>query len=211
MNRQWRFAGNCSLRRNMEAVLRPFGTSLMVKPMHGVFSTTRQWLRVLVVGAVLLIALYCAWQRDRGPQPEAPQAGPAGSRLSLPRSPANEIIDSPQNEVLPDDSVNSPLAIIHGQTIRDQDGRVVYRGDVNLEPTLDRIRQGHRLRYTHDGAAFENRERRLPRQPAGYYREYVHPTPRVGGPGPQRVVVGEGGEVFYTPDHYRTFRRIDQP
>ncbi|NWE46962.1 hypothetical protein HX857_14370 [Pseudomonas gingeri] len=23
--------------------------------------------------------------------------------------------------------------------------------------------------------------------------------------GPQRIVVGKGGEMYYTPDHYKTF------
>jgi len=31
----------------------------------------------------------------------------------------------------------------------------------------------------------------LPRQAKGYYREYVHPTSGVKGPGAQRVVVGQ--------------------
>ncbi|WP_407082811.1 ribonuclease domain-containing protein [Pseudomonas germanica] len=38
-----------------------------------------------------------------------------------------------------------------------------------------------------------------------YYTEYVHPTPGIAGPGPQRIVVGKGGEMYYTADHYKTF------
>ena len=48
------------------------------------------------------------------------------------------------------------------------------------------------------------RTRLLPSRPEGYYREFVHPTPGVRGPGPQRVVQGQGGELFYSPDHYGT-------
>jgi filamentous hemagglutinin len=48
----------------------------------------------------------------------------------------------------------------------------------------------------------------LPVQPLGYYREYVVPTPGVNGPGPQRIVIGQGGEMYYTPDHYDTFTPI---
>nr|EKW6799036.1 hypothetical protein [Pseudomonas aeruginosa] len=33
--------------------------------------------------------------------------------------------------------------------------------------------------------------RDLPVKPAGYYTEYVHPTPGVTGPGAQRIVVGK--------------------
>ncbi|UFI47588.1 ribonuclease domain-containing protein [Pseudomonas savastanoi] len=43
---------------------------------------------------------------------------------------------------------------------------------------------------------------------AGYYTEYVHPTPGIVGPGPQRIVVGKGGEMYYTADHYKTFMML---
>ncbi|MBO6858021.1 MAG: hypothetical protein JJ875_14045 [Roseibium sp.] len=45
----------------------------------------------------------------------------------------------------------------------------------------------------------------LPSQPEAYYTEYVHPTPGVIGQGPQRVIQGQGGGLYYTPDHYGTF------
>lgn len=38
--------------------------------------------------------------------------------------------------------------------------------------------------------------------------EYVHPTPGVDGPGPQRIVVGKCGEMYYTADHYEAFISI---
>jgi ribonuclease T1 len=98
--------------------------------------------------------------------------------------------------------------IIRNVTVLDEDRRVVYRGDVNLAPTLKRIESGARLRFSHDGIVFENRERRLPAKPSGYYHEFVAPTPGDNGPGAQRVILGAGGEVFYSSDHYRTFRRI---
>lgn len=94
------------------------------------------------------------------------------------------------------------------QTIRDHDGRVVYRGAIDLHRTLDRIERGERNPHRNDGAVFQNRERRLPPKPAGYYREYVQPTPGVSGPGPQRVMIGQEGDVWYTPDHYQSFQRI---
>jgi len=76
------------------------------------------------------------------------------------------------------------------------------------QATLDRIAAGEKLRFPNDGSVFQNRERRLPKQPSGYYREYVVPTPSGDGPGPQRLVIGQEGETFYTHDHYRTFRRV---
>jgi guanyl-specific ribonuclease Sa len=93
-------------------------------------------------------------------------------------------------------------------TVHDLDGQVVFRGTVDLAPTLDRIARGEHLHFHDDGSSFQNREHRLPAQPAGYYTEYVHPTPQLSGPGPQRVVTGRQGEIYYTPDHYRTFVRV---
>jgi filamentous hemagglutinin len=73
---------------------------------------------------------------------------------------------------------------------------------------LERIENGEGFPHRNDGSVFGNREGRLPPQPEGYYREYVHPTPGESGPGAQRVITGAGGEVYYTPDHYGTFTRV---
>lgn len=92
--------------------------------------------------------------------------------------------------------------------VADEDGNIVYRGDIDLAPTLERIEQGTRLPFSHDGIVFENRERRLPAKPYGYYHEFVQPTPHERGPGGQRIILGRDGEVYYSPDHYRTFQRV---
>jgi RHS repeat-associated protein len=75
----------------------------------------------------------------------------------------------------------------------------------DLKNTLERIKTGGTYPHRNDGSVFNNKEGVLPTQPQGYYREYVHPTPGTNGPGAQRVVTGRGGEIYYTPDHYRTF------
>ncbi len=77
--------------------------------------------------------------------------------------------------------------------------------------TLDLIRRGGPYPYERDGTAFGNYERMLPPQPRGYYREYTVRTPGTQGRGARRVVAGRGGELYYTDDHYRTFRRIREP
>ena len=84
-------------------------------------------------------------------------------------------------------------------------------GEVDLSGTLERIALGKKFPHRNDGTTFGNRERRLPRQRGGYYKEYVHPTPGVNGPGPQRLVIGAGGDVWYTPDHYDSFRAVVKP
>ena len=107
-----------------------------------------------------------------------------------------------------DDDETGNSLVVHNVRVTNEDNDVIYRGDVDLTATLQRIERGKRLRFSHDGITFENRERRLPAKPGGYYQEFVHPTPGVEGPGGQRVVLGRDGEVYYTPDHYRTFRRV---
>lgn len=82
---------------------------------------------------------------------------------------------------------------------------VVYRGPIDLRPTIRRILAGERDPHRNDGGMFGNREGRLPKQSRAYYREYVHRTPGIDGPGPQRLIVGRGGDWWYTPDHYKTF------
>lgn len=98
--------------------------------------------------------------------------------------------------------------LVENQTIRDLNGRVVFKGTIDLKPTLDRIERGEENQHRNDGTSFQNRENRLPRKPAGYYKEYVHPTKGEYGPGPQRIIIGKDGEVWYTPDHYKSFKKI---
>jgi len=76
---------------------------------------------------------------------------------------------------------------------------------------LQRIARGGPFEYRQDGGVFQNRERRLPAQPRGYYREYTVATPGAHDRGPRRIVTGGDPpvEYWYTDDHYRSFRRFD--
>jgi ribonuclease T1 len=78
---------------------------------------------------------------------------------------------------------------------------------------LEKIETGATFRHEKDGSVFGNRERLLPRQTRGYYREYTVRTPGVKHRGARRIVCG--GEVpstpdacYYTEDHYASFKRI---
>ena len=77
--------------------------------------------------------------------------------------------------------------------------------------TLEAIERGGPFRYDRDGSVFQNRERRLPDQPRGYYREYTVATPGARDRGARRIVTGgQPPEVYYyTDDHYRSFRRVE--
>lgn len=84
---------------------------------------------------------------------------------------------------------------------------------VEAHRVLDRIVHGQPHPYPQDGGIFGNRERRLPAQPRGYYREYTVPTPGEPDRGARRIVTGGATrasamprEFWYTADHYRSFR-----
>ena len=74
------------------------------------------------------------------------------------------------------------------------------------------VMQGGPFAYDKDGSVFGNRERLLPSQKRGYYREYTVPTPGARNRGARRLVCGGPPKTpdacFYTADHYASFRRI---
>ena len=74
--------------------------------------------------------------------------------------------------------------------------------------TWELIRKGGPYPYAKDGSVFGNREGLLPKQKHGYYREYTVRTPKVRTRGARRIVKGAAGELFYTDDHYNSFKRI---
>jgi RHS repeat-associated protein len=80
--------------------------------------------------------------------------------------------------------------------------------DLDVSPTMDRIKAGESYPHRNDGGTFQNNKDILPVKSPDYYKEYVHPTPGIKGPGPQRIIKGIGGEHYYSPDHYRTFIRF---
>ncbi len=98
--------------------------------------------------------------------------------------------------------------------------------------TLQLIQRDGPYPYERDGVVFGNHEKLLPAAQRGYYREYTVMTPGVRHRGARRMVAGcdrekskqqpaqhpsgslrlahcrDGGELYYTADHYRTFRRV---
>jgi len=74
------------------------------------------------------------------------------------------------------------------------------------------IAQGGPFPYEKDGTVFGNRERLLPINNRGYYREYTVRTPGVRHRGKRRIVCGGKPRVpdvcYYTADHYASFRKI---
>ncbi|MCB5180080.1 ribonuclease domain-containing protein [Streptomyces antimicrobicus] len=74
--------------------------------------------------------------------------------------------------------------------------------------TLALIDRGGPYPYRQDGTVFGNFEKALPRQKRGYYREFTVPTPGSRDRGARRIVTGEGGESYYTDDHYKSFKAV---
>jgi ribonuclease T1 len=78
--------------------------------------------------------------------------------------------------------------------------------------TYGAILNGGPFRHEKDGSVFGNRERLLPRERRGHYREYTVESPGSRDRGARRIVCG--GErmtpsvCWYTADHYASFRRI---
>ncbi len=86
---------------------------------------------------------------------------------------------------------------------------------VQGQEVWSRIHQGGPFRYEKDGTVFGNRERLLPSQARGYYREYTVPTPGLNHRGARRIVCGGAQPrapqaCYYTADHYASFKRIVQ-
>ncbi len=146
-------------------------------------------LKIVAVVIAIIVALWVQRSYEPG-TPSAPvQSRTAADQGPVPQSPADELV-------------------VRDVTVRDIDGRVAWRGDVDLAPEVARATSGERDGHRNDGGVFANREGLLPVQRGGYYHEYVIRTEGVDHAGPQRLVLGGGGEVFYTSDHYASFRRI---
>lgn len=83
------------------------------------------------------------------------------------------------------------------------------------QQTYRLILQGGPFPHDKDGSVFGNRERLLPRERRGYYREYTVETPRARDRGARRIVCGgqrpsTPDACYYTSDHYSSFRKIVQ-
>jgi len=91
-----------------------------------------------------------------------------------------------------------------------------------INKLLGDIYNNNHLPYSQDGTTFKNKEGKLPAQPAGYYKEYTLLTgdaphtvkigdktynvaPDLSARGSERVIIGGGENVYYTPDHYANF------
>ena len=146
-----------------------------------------------IVLALLVLGLWL-WSQQRVPVPVAP-AGVPGS-VSVP--PPSRPDPSPAaTRGAPDTEAETP------------DYPAFLPSEAH--DVLRRIAQGGPFEYRQDGSVFQNRERRLPQQPRGYYHEYTVETPGSRDRGARRIITGgePPREYWYTDDHYRSFQRFE--
>lgn len=88
----------------------------------------------------------------------------------------------------------------------------IAMGDLPAEArtTIGLIDQGGPYPYDQDDSVFRNREGLLPDEPRGTYREYTVKTPGESDRGARRIVKARDGTLYYTDDHYGTFKRVDR-
>lgn len=78
-----------------------------------------------------------------------------------------------------------------------------------LDQYVREIRQRRIPPNVTGGSVFQNASGDLPAKPHGYYREYdVEATVKGKDRGKLRIVLGVGGEVYITGNHYHDFRQI---
>ncbi|HEX5503935.1 MAG TPA: ribonuclease domain-containing protein [Thermomicrobiales bacterium] len=76
------------------------------------------------------------------------------------------------------------------------------------QETIRLIDRGGPFPYSRDGITFYNREGLLPKEPDGYYHEYTVVTPGSADRGARRIVAGRDGALYYSADHYASFKRV---
>jgi ribonuclease T1 len=147
-----------------------------------------RWLVLLVAAAMLVGWLVTGGGQDSDPgastATEAPSSSSPTQELTEPSSEPTSDLPTIELADLPPEAA---------QTVE-----LIDRGGPFPEPD-------------HDGGVFENREDLLPDQPDGYYREYTVPTPGSQDRGARRIIAGDGGELYWTGDHYRSFALIVRP
>lgn len=135
----------------------------------------------------------------------APAATPSPSQRPVPTATATTAkrptaTPTPASRGQPTPAANGTLPTIQFTALPSQ-----------AQETIRLIDRGGPFPYDRDGITFGNRERLLPIRADGYYREYTVITPGSPDRGARRIVAGRGGELYYTDDHYESFRQVIRP
>ena len=156
--------------------------------------------RTLTGLLVAIVAAAVTWYAsgDGGGTTTAPQPTP-----TVTVSPSTD----PSTDATTDATTDVPTSDV------DPDSGLPWIAESELPPealdTLKDIDNGGPYAYPgRDDTMFTNREGLLPDHESGYYREYTVETPGSDDRGARRIIRGNDGELYYTDDHYDSFRRI---
>ncbi|HYF61185.1 MAG TPA: ribonuclease domain-containing protein [Herpetosiphonaceae bacterium] len=161
---------------------------------------------ILTLAVLLALAWISTQAEDSGRRPgdsPAPSASVPATLTSRARPTARPLLRTPTPTPRPARATATPPASEDGLATVS-----IERLPDEARVTIGLIDRGGPFPYEKDGATFGNRERLLPRQPSGYYREYTVITPGSDDRGARRIVAGDNGELYYTDDHYASFRRV---
>ncbi|KNX37852.1 ribonuclease domain-containing protein [Luteipulveratus halotolerans] len=142
---------------------------------------------VLVIVSLLLLILVIVW----------------GARGGTP----DEVIPTTRPAATADSSAGASGAASDPTGQQDDLPTIAY-ADLPREAktTLGLIARGGPYPYKQDGMTFRNRERLLPAD--GRYQEFTVVTPDERDRGARRIIKERRGTLYYTDDHYESFKRI---
>ena len=112
--------------------------------------------------------------------------------------------------VAPASTVSAPEGSGSSRT-PDSDLRRIAESDLPAEAavTMGLVRSDGPYPFDEENVVFGNRDGLLPERPRGYYREFTVETPGDHDRGPRRLVQGRAGDLFWTTDHYASFRQVE--
>ncbi|HCC47577.1 MAG TPA: hypothetical protein DEQ38_05610 [Elusimicrobia bacterium] len=185
-------------------------------------------IRTLLLNAAAVLAL-SAWTTTVFAAPEvkqAPRASAYGELVGTAVLEGFDAIPSPAEITVPEAPVQEANDTRAGLAPKPgKDFTPVVEDQARIKAIMklvSDIYNGVHLPYSQDGSTFKNKEGKLPAQPAGFYKEYTLLTgdaphkvtiggktytvaPDLSARGSERIIVGGGEKIYYTPDHYANF------
>lgn len=160
-----------------------------------------------VASVLLLVAVW--WIQSQGDDDGGSRAEDRASASSSP-----SVAPSRTPSPTPGPTRTPESTPVEGGGGFDDDG-IAYVDLADLPPeaaeTVELIDAGGPFPYPgKDGSTFGNFEGILPDRERGYYAEYTVETPGLDHRGARRIIAGDGGELYWTEDHYESFERIER-
>jgi len=152
----------------------------------------------VVVAAVVIFGFFSGSKDDRG----------TANTSASPKASYSKSTGKSNNGSGSNGSGNSNGAVAPAQSTSDLPVIKVTSLPPEAQKTLALVAAGGPYPYSKDGTVFGNRERVLPSEKNGFYREYTVVTPGSRDRGARRIVGGSNGSRFYTDDHYSSFSEV---